>query len=225
MALLIRNGLVLASARAEPGPLDVLVDGPTITAVGRALVPPSGARIIEASGHLVVPGFVNAHTHGRENLLKGLVDNRPLELWLHQLAALSDERSPEDQYVSVALGAIEMLKRGVTSAYELFTHIPAVTPEAIAAVLRAYRDVGLRAVVAPSVADLPYHRTIPGLAERLEPPLLAELDALFPPRDGPELVRIVEQAVRDWRATGGEELVRVAIAPVMRYASHPRFSV
>ena len=215
MSLWIQNGLVLASAHDEPRPLDILLNGPLISEVGRNLTAPPDAKILDASGHLVIPGLINAHTHGRENLLKGLVDNRPLEAWLLQLAALSDERSPEDQYVSVALGAIEMLKHGATSTYELFTNIPVITPEAIAAVLQAYSDVGLRAVVAPSVADIPYHRTIPGFTERLEPSLLRTLDELFPLRDGHELLRIVEHAVTDWRTRSGESLVRIAIAPVI----------
>jgi guanine deaminase len=215
MSLWIRNGLVLASAHDEPRPLDILIDGALISEVGRQLNVPPDAKILDASGHLIIPGLINAHAHGRENLLKGLVDNRPLEAWLLQLAALSDERSPEDQYVSVALGAIEMLKHGATSSYELFTHIPIVTPEAIAAVLQAYSDVGLRAIVAPSVADIPYHRTIPGFMERLEPSSLRALDGLFPLRDGHELLRIVEQAVTNWRTGTGEGLVRMAIAPVI----------
>ena len=159
MPLLIKNGLVLPSAHSEPRTVDILVDGALISNIGRDLYAPEGVRVIDAEGHLVIPGLINAHTHGRENLLKGLIDNRPLEPWLLQLAALTDERSPEDQYVSVALGAVEMLKHGVTAAYELFTNIPTITPEAVAAVLGAYRDVGLRAVVAPCVADIPYHRT------------------------------------------------------------------
>jgi guanine deaminase len=215
MSLWIRNGLVLPSAYDEPLPLDILLNGSLISEVGRQINAPPDTKIVDASGHLVIPGLINAHVHGRENLLKGLVDNRPLEAWLLQLAALSDERTPDDQYVSVALGAIEMLKHGATSTYELFTHIPVITPESIAAVLRAYSDVGLRAIVAPSVADIPYHRTIPGFTERLDPSLLSALDELFPRRDGHELLRIVAQAVTDWRTTAGENLVRMAIAPVI----------
>jgi 5-methylthioadenosine/S-adenosylhomocysteine deaminase len=214
MSLLIKNGLVLTSARSEPRHLDILIEGAAISLVGSEL-PGATDKIIDAGGHLVIPGFINAHTHGRENLLKGLVDNRPLESWLLQLAALSDERSPEDQYASVMLGALEMLKHGVTSAYELFTNIPLITPEAIGAVLRAYRDIGLRAVVAPSVADIPYHRTIPGLAERLDPSLAQTLDGLFPPRDGADLLAVVEQSIRNWRDDAGAELVRLALSPVI----------
>ena len=127
---------------------------------------------------------------------------------------LSDERSPEDQFVSVALGAIEMLKHGATSTYELFTHIPVITPEPVAAVLQAYSDVGLRAVVAQSVADIPYHRTIPGFTERLEPSLLRALDELFPLRDGHELLRLVSARNGLGDPIQGEPRP-IAVAPVI----------
>lgn len=216
MAVLVRGGLVLRSARSRAEPLDVLLEGSRILAVAPSIAAPDGARVINAAGHLVVPGFVNAHTHGREHLIKGLVDNRPLELWLHQLAALSDERTPRDQYVCAALGAIEMLKSGVTASYDMFTHIPAMTPEVIDSVLCAYRDVGLRALVAPCVADIPYHQSIPGFAERLPEPLRRSIDRLFPARDGKELLAIVRQGALSWRAAYGKDAcVRVGLAPVI----------
>jgi cytosine/adenosine deaminase-related metal-dependent hydrolase len=216
VSILVRGGLVLRSARARAEPLDVLLEGKRIAALAPSIVAPPDARVIDATGHLVVPGFVNAHTHGRENLIKGLVDNRPLELWLHQLAALSDERTPRDQYVCAALGALEMMKNGVTSTYDMFTNIPVMTPEAIDAVLRAYRDVGLRALMAPCVADIPYHHSIPGFVECLPKPLLGTIDRLFPARDGRELLEIVRHGALAWRAGEGKDArVRVALAPVI----------
>lgn len=212
MPLHIRNGLVLSSAHGSPERADVLIEGRSIVAVGADLRPPDGAESIDASGRLLVPGFINAHTHGRENLLKGLVDNRPLEEWLFQLAALSDDRTPEDQYVSVALGAIEMVKHGVTSAYEVFTHIPVVDAPAIAAVVKAYSDVGLRAIVAPAVSDIPFHHSIPGLLQRLDSAYRSELDRLFPLRDGRLALDSVAEALP---VCAGNELVRLALSPVI----------
>ena len=61
-------------------------------------------------------------------------------------------RGPEDEYLSAAIGAIEMLKTGCTSAYDLYMAVPAITDEAFEAVVRAYTDVGIRVVLAPAVA-------------------------------------------------------------------------
>ena len=56
-----------------------------------------------------------------------------------------------------------MLKTGCTAAYDLFLAVPAVTDETFEAVARAYSDVGVRVVLAPAVADIVFHRTVPGL--------------------------------------------------------------
>ena len=71
MPLLIKNGLVLPSAHSEPRTVDILVDGALISNIGRDLYAPEGVRVIDAEGHLVIPGLINAHTHGREKSFEG----------------------------------------------------------------------------------------------------------------------------------------------------------
>ena len=61
MALLIRNGdIVTADARFRG---DILVEGETVTALGRDLEAPPGAETIDASGKYVFPGFIDPHVH------------------------------------------------------------------------------------------------------------------------------------------------------------------
>ncbi len=61
MALLIKNGeIVTADARCKA---DVLCAGETITALGRGLAPPAGAEVIDATGKLIFPGFIDPHVH------------------------------------------------------------------------------------------------------------------------------------------------------------------
>lgn len=212
--LALVGGLVLEDGNTEPQRADVLIEGPTIVAVGRDASTRDGDKtVIDVSGHLVVPGLINAHTHSRENLAKGSIDTRPLELWLHEIAVYSEARTLREVYVSAALGAVEALSSGTTSMYELFTNIPVITVGAVMAVLEAYRDVGLRAIVAPSISDLSYHRTIPGLVDQLDDSSLAELDELFPALDGGELVDTVRQVHRSWDNSTWP--VRVGIAPVI----------
>ena len=76
MSLLIRNARVLTLG-AGPGPRrgkalgdlgviahgEVLVEGDRISAVGAKLEAPSGAEILEANGRVLMPGFVDCHTH------------------------------------------------------------------------------------------------------------------------------------------------------------------
>ncbi|MEO0531454.1 MAG: dihydropyrimidinase [Planctomycetota bacterium] len=61
MALLIKNGRVV---NADSDTIaDVLCEGETITAVGKDLTAPEGAEVIDATGKLVFPGFIDPHVH------------------------------------------------------------------------------------------------------------------------------------------------------------------
>ena len=92
--------------------------------------------------------LATSYSLAHNNLFKGLGDNWTLEDLLTHGPALNGYRTPEDHYLSAAIGAIEMLKTGCTAAYNLFMSVPAPTSEVVEAVVRAYIDVGLRAVVA-----------------------------------------------------------------------------
>ena len=67
------------AATADLAAGDVLVEGERIAAVGPALPRPAGTEEIDATGCLVLPGLVNAHTHGHNNLLRGLAGRWTLE--------------------------------------------------------------------------------------------------------------------------------------------------
>lgn len=60
--LLIKNGRVLSRERFIP--LNILCENGVIAAMGETLPPPDGARIYDALGALVGPGFIDVHTHG-----------------------------------------------------------------------------------------------------------------------------------------------------------------
>jgi 5-methylthioadenosine/S-adenosylhomocysteine deaminase len=137
MALLIRGGHVLGAETGRLALADVLVEGERISTVGPSLAAPADAEILEAAGFLVVPGFANAHTHAHNNLLRGLAGRWTLEDLLNHGPALNASRTAEDHYLSAALGAVEMLKTGCTSAYDLFIAVPAPGPEDVESVVRA----------------------------------------------------------------------------------------
>jgi dihydropyrimidinase len=61
MSLLIRNGeIVNVGSRAQA---DILIENETITRIGKNLEVPSGTEIVDASGKLVFPGFIDPHVH------------------------------------------------------------------------------------------------------------------------------------------------------------------
>ena len=53
-----------------------------------------------------------------------------------------------------------MLSKGCTAYYDLVAEIPAPSIEGIKAVAQAYADVGMRAAIAPMMADTTFYRAI-----------------------------------------------------------------
>jgi guanine deaminase len=211
MDLIIRGGRVLQPKDFVPA--DILVHGDTIAAIGTHIPAPAGVRELDATGHVVIPGLINCHTHAHNNVLKGIEDNLTLEELRAYGAAIFAGRTAEEQYVSAAIGAIEMLRTGCTTAFDMFTAAPAMTAEGVEAVIRAYVDVGMRAVLAPSMNDRAFYQSVPGLLDLLPPDLRRSVDSVQT-APAAQLLRITEDAVRRWHGTA-EGRILIAASPAV----------
>ena len=157
--------IVDLEARAAPA-MDVVIDGNRIDEVGPpGCEAPAEAEIIQADDRLLIPGLVNAHTHGHGGLAKGAGDRWTLELLLNAGPWISGSRSVEHHYLSTLVSALEMVKKGCTACYDLTVELPAPSVDGMEAVGRAYEAVGMRAVIAPMLADRTFYQSIPGLLD------------------------------------------------------------
>ena len=212
-ATVVRGGRVLDIPKHRADPADVLIVGDTIKEIGApGLKAPEGASVVDARGKLLHPGLVNAHTHGHGSLAKGMGDRWTLELLLTAGSWINGGRTLEDKHLSTTLGAVEMVLKGCTAAYDLAFEWPAPTPEGLAASGRAYADVGMRAVVAPMVADRTFYEAIPGLMSVLTPGMRKDVEKL---RLAPWKTSLanMRRAFRRW--TLDREGVRLAVAPTI----------
>lgn len=101
---------------------------------------------LDARGHLVLPGFVNAHYHSHDVLAKGTLEEVPLEQWrLYALPAQYPPRSLAEVRARTLLGAVECLRSGMTTVQDMLTLYP-FDPAHLETVLQAYRDIGIRVV-------------------------------------------------------------------------------
>ncbi|HTZ36078.1 MAG TPA: amidohydrolase family protein [Stellaceae bacterium] len=209
----LRGGRVLDIAAGSAPPSDILIEDDTIREVGPPGAPaPDGATTIDASRRLVHPGLVNAHTHSHGNLAKGMGDRWTLELLLAAAPWLSGHRGLDDLKLSAQLGAVEMMLKGCTACYDLFFEWPLPTRDGMAAVAGAYAELGMRAVIAPMVADRSFYEAIPGLAEAVPEALRERVAALrLPP--GAATLEAIRAAFAAWPAT--HDLVRPAVAPTI----------
>lgn len=106
--------------------------------------------------------MVNAHNHSNENWFRGMWDNLPLEPWMlfSYPALAAPAQTPDEIYVRTQLGAIEQLLSGATCVVDFLYELDGFTDESLDAVVRAYRDVGLRALIALGIGDRAYHETV-----------------------------------------------------------------
>lgn len=211
---IIRGGRLLDIAPRRADPADLLIEGDTIREIGRpGLAAPEGARTIDARDRLLLPGLVNAHTHSHGALAKGLVGDRlPLEVFLASSGALNASRTLEDKYLSALVSAIEMVRKGCTACYDLFVEYPVPSADGVHAVGRAYQDVGMRAVIAPMVADRTLYQALPGLLAALPERVRAEVEKI---RTAPYEASLVacREVLRSWPYDRAR--VRPALGPTI----------
>ena len=108
--------------------------------------------LINGDNKLLLPGFVNAHTHSSEMWQRGIMSIVPLELWLAEMYDFAP-LDPEKVYLSALGTAVETLLSGGTSVVDHLVLIPGKELETIATAVRAYREIGIRAFVAPLIQD------------------------------------------------------------------------
>jgi len=121
---------------------DVVVDREAgdIEAVGAPGDLATGDEELDASGGLVIPGLVNAHTHVAMTLLRGYADDKPLDRWLREdIWPVEAELTPEDVRAGAELGLVEMIKSGTTAFSEMYFHVDAIAD--------AVERAGVRAVL------------------------------------------------------------------------------
>jgi cytosine/adenosine deaminase-related metal-dependent hydrolase len=148
---LVKNAMVLTldPAIGDLVPGDVLIEGDRIVRVAPEITT-TDAEIIDASGMIVMPGFVDTHRHIWEGLLRNIGTDVPLEgrtsyisFVLHKLAPAF---RPEDAYVGDLVSALGAIDAGVTTLLD-WSHIQG-SPAHTDAVIQALNDSGMRAVFA-----------------------------------------------------------------------------
>ncbi len=91
---------------------------------------------------VIMPGFVDCHTHLEYTVLRGIVHDVPYAEWLAMEHAKADMMTRDDRYDSALVGCMEMLSGGVTTVAD-FT--------STGASCEAINDMGLRSVIYRSV--------------------------------------------------------------------------
>ncbi|MBN1318387.1 MAG: amidohydrolase [Anaerolineales bacterium] len=123
---LIQNGLIVTLDERDSIIQNgaVAISGSAIVAVGPSSELTeryTSGDVIDASGHLVMPGLINGHSHLAMTLLRGLVDDLPLEPFLEKVwKAEAHFMRPDSVKVGAQLAMAEMIRGGTTMAVDMY---------------------------------------------------------------------------------------------------------
>jgi 5-methylthioadenosine/S-adenosylhomocysteine deaminase len=108
------------------------------------------------SDRLVMPGFINGHSHAYQILLRGWADDWPFEKWRRDaLYRVVPQLTPDDVYWTFVVAFSEMLAAGITTVAEFF-YLNGAGNEHAEAAIHAARDTGIRLVLARTWMDASY---------------------------------------------------------------------
>jgi 5-methylthioadenosine/S-adenosylhomocysteine deaminase len=152
--ILIKGGVVLTLDRriGDFAQADVLIEDGKIREVRPNLaVSADAAAVIDAANRIVVPGFIDTHSHSYQGLLRNIMPNGLLSPDYNRdvQSTLTPVYEPEDAYAGELITALGMIEMGTTAIVDIsqVSH----TPEHSNACIRALQDAGIRAVFS-------YHR-------------------------------------------------------------------
>jgi len=152
--LIVSGGIVVTmdSGQAILQDGSIAVRGDSIVAVGpRAEIEAQyqGSQMIDARGGLVLPGFINGHTHVPMTLFRGLHDDVTLNDWLYKYIFPAEAKNVNEEFVrwGTRLAAAEQIRSGVTTFADMYYFEDAIAEETKAA--------GMRGVLGETFIDFP----------------------------------------------------------------------
>jgi len=148
MKTLIKNGISFNPPNYEVIPINILIDDDVISQVSEKEISVTPDMVIyDVAGNLVVPGFMDCHTHLSQSFGRGIYDDLHLTQWLLTMISNFD-LTEEEAYLATQLGCIEAIKSGTTTVAEMTT-----AGTYVEACVQAIADSGLRGDVCMALGD------------------------------------------------------------------------
>lgn len=201
--LLIRNAQCVATfddQRSELRDASILIRGHVIEAIGPAAnLPQDADEVIDAGGHLVVPGLVNTHHHMYQSLTRAIPGVQDAELfsWLRGLYPIWAGLTPEMVQVSTQLAMAELLLSGcTTSSDHLYTYPNGVRLDDS---IEAAQAIGMRFVASRGSMSV-------GASQGGLPP-----DRVVEREDA--ILKDTQRLIETWHDASHGAMVNVAVAP------------
>ena len=139
--------LTLDPALGDMPDTDVLIEGDTISKLGRDLEAPPHVNVIDGRNRILIPGFVDTHRHTWQTPVRGVLPSCTLDQYFAgMLDNIGLQYRPDDVYVANLMGALEALNGGITTLLD-WSHVNN-SPEHSDAAIAGLAEAGIRAIYA-----------------------------------------------------------------------------
>ena len=144
--ILIKNASILNPVNEIKGKKDVLVKNDLIFEINDEISDNNVDKVIDATDKILLPGFVNTHTHLSMTLFRGLADDLALDEWLNDNIWPMEANLNETYcYIGALLGAVELIKSGTTTFSDMYFYMEDVA--------KAVEESGIRAALSYGMID------------------------------------------------------------------------
>ena len=144
--ILIKNAFILNPQNYINGKRDVLIKDDLIYKIEEDIADDNVDKIINAEDKILLPGFVNTHTHLSMTLFRGLADDLALDEWLNDnIWPMEANLNGNYCYIGALLGAVELIKSGTTTFSDMYFYMEDVA--------RAVEESGIRAALSYGMID------------------------------------------------------------------------
>lgn len=116
----IRSNIILTLADGEAEPVDGFLhigdDGTLISVLAGEPKPATDDKVVDATGKIVIPGFLSGHNHLWQSAFRGIASDKELYGWLENLHWTYGEHfQKRDMYYFTLYGALDQLMHGITT--------------------------------------------------------------------------------------------------------------
>ena len=144
--ILIKNAFILSPNTNFEDAQSILIKDDIISEIAPEIDEANVDKIIDATGKILLPGFINTHTHLSMTLFRGLADDLSLDSWLNDhIWPMEANLNGEYCYIGALLGAVELIKSGTTTFSDMYFYMEDVA--------RAVDEAGIRAVLSYGMID------------------------------------------------------------------------
>lgn len=149
MKILIKNANLISMDNKRPQieeKIDILIEDNKIAKIDKN-ISEEAAKVIDATGKVVMPGLINTHSHVPMSIFRETVDGYITQDWLEQkIWPMEDKLTNEDIYYASLLSCIEMIKTGTTTINDMYF----MTKD----IIKAAFDTGVRMQTTRTLMDL-----------------------------------------------------------------------